>query len=41
MVPHIPHIPHIPGPICLLALTTALMIFGTLAILGFRRRAMD
>lgn len=37
----VPHIPHIPGPICLLALTGALMIFATVAILGFRRRAMD
>lgn len=37
----VPHIPHISGWICLLALTGSLMLFGTLAIVGFRRRAMD
>jgi ABC-2 type transport system permease protein len=37
----VPHIPHIPGWICLLALTCSLVIFGTLAMLGFHRRAVD
>lgn len=37
----VPNIPHIPGWICLLALVGSLAIFGTLGMLGFRRRAID
>jgi ABC-2 type transport system permease protein len=37
----VPHIPHIPDSLCLLALTAALIIFGSLALVGFRRRAID
>ncbi|MGH7747386.1 MAG: ABC transporter permease, partial [Candidatus Dormibacteria bacterium] len=37
----VPEIPHIPGWICLLALGASLAIFGTLGMIGFRRRAMD
>ncbi|MGH3802914.1 MAG: ABC transporter permease [Pseudonocardiaceae bacterium] len=37
----VPHIPHIPGWICLLALVGSLMIFGTLGMIGFCRRAID
>jgi ABC-2 type transport system permease protein len=37
----VPNIPHIPGWICLLALASLLAIFGTLSVIGFRRRAID
>ncbi len=36
-----PHIPHIPAWICLLALLGSLVVFGTLGMIGFRRRAID
>jgi ABC-2 type transport system permease protein len=36
-----PDIPHIPAWICLLALAGSLTIFGTLGMIGFRRRAID
>lgn len=36
-----PAIPHIPGWICLLTLTGALTAFGTLGMIGFRRRAIS
>lgn len=37
----VPTIPHLPGWICLLALLGSLVIFGTLSLIGFRRRALD
>ncbi|MDQ2791162.1 MAG: ABC transporter [Pseudonocardiales bacterium] len=37
----VPNIPHIPGWICLLALAGSLALFGTLGMIGFRRRAID
>ncbi|MGH3717338.1 MAG: ABC transporter permease [Pseudonocardiaceae bacterium] len=37
----VPNIPHIPGWICLLVLAGSLALFGTLGMIGFRRRAMD
>lgn len=37
----VPSIPHIPGWICLLALVGSLVIFSTLGMIGFRRRAID
>jgi ABC-2 type transport system permease protein len=37
----VPNIPHIPGWICVLALAGSLVIFGTIAMIGFRRRAID
>ncbi|MGH3826714.1 MAG: ABC transporter permease [Pseudonocardiaceae bacterium] len=36
----VPSIPHIPGWICLLALTGSLALFGTIGMIGFRRRAI-
>ncbi|MBV9161352.1 MAG: ABC transporter permease [Pseudonocardiales bacterium] len=36
-----PSIPHIPGGICLLALIVSLILFATLSMIGFRRRAID
>ena len=36
-----PSIPHIPSWVCLLTLSGALVIFGTLGMIGFRRRAID
>ena len=37
----VPSIPHIPGWICLLALAGSLVLFGTIGMIGFRRRAID
>ncbi len=37
----VPDIPHIPGWICLLALTGSLLLFATIGMIGFRRRAID
>jgi ABC-2 type transport system permease protein len=37
----VPQIPHISGPVCLLALTGFLVVFGTVATVGFRRRALS
>jgi ABC-2 type transport system permease protein len=37
----VPTIPHIPGWVCLLALAGSLALFGTLGMIGFRRRAID
>ncbi|HJT02192.1 MAG TPA: ABC transporter permease [Pseudonocardiaceae bacterium] len=37
----VPGIPHIPGWICILALLVSLVVFGTLGMVGFRRRAID
>jgi ABC-2 type transport system permease protein len=37
----VPGIPHIPGWICVLALLASLAVFGTLGMIGFRRRAVD
>jgi ABC-2 type transport system permease protein len=37
----VPSVPHLPGWICLLALVGSLMIFNTLGMIGFRRRALD
>ena len=37
----VPGFPHIPGWICILALLASLAVFGTLGMIGFRRRAVD
>src|SRR6185312_270374 len=37
----VPSIPHIPGWVCVLALLASLAVFGTLGMVGFRRRAVD
>jgi ABC-2 type transport system permease protein len=37
----VPTIPHIPSWVCLLALVGSLALFGTLGMIGFRRRAID
>ncbi|HET9256137.1 MAG TPA: ABC transporter permease [Pseudonocardiaceae bacterium] len=37
----VPNIPHIPAWICLLVLTGSLAVFGTLGMIGFRRRVIN
>ncbi|MGB8961184.1 MAG: ABC transporter permease [Pseudonocardiaceae bacterium] len=37
----VPEIPHIPGSVCLLVLVGSLVLFGSLGMIGFRRRAID
>src|SRR3712207_1246825 len=36
-----PDVPHLPLGVCALALTGFLVVFGTLGLAGFRRRALD
>jgi ABC-2 type transport system permease protein len=36
----VPQIPHLPAWVCLLALAGSVVVFGTLSMIGFRRRAI-